>query len=395
MSNMATRYPDSVDPTRTDGRDINREVAELSGEAGSQIISGSTEEHTGSIAKAWNALPEPQRGDPTYYDRPMLQEPVWEWAIPLYYYIGGLTGASLVLSAAAQLKQSAGRDLLIQRGHRIGFIGSLISGGLLIYDLGKPSRFLNMLRVFRPTSPMNMGAWILSGTGASATGALLLRGRGGLLGNIGGFFGGVFGLIAGVFGLGLSTYTGVLVANSAIPIWQESRKALPVLFGSSALASLGCTFDIFCERPEARRITNLIGNVGRAAELMAGMAMERHASAVPRVGRPFKRGLSALMWRGAAILTFASLVVSTLPNRSRKSRIVAGLLGTAGSLLLRVTVEHLGTVSARDARASFHQQRAGRGAAELKKSLPAADDATDAARLENSPDLVGDQRRPL
>jgi hypothetical protein len=388
---MATRYPDSVDPTRTDGRDINCEVAELSGEAGSQFISRSTDEHTGSIAKAWNALPEPRRDDPTYYDRPMLQEPVWEWAIPLYYYIGGLTGASLVLSAAAQLKQAAALDLLIQRGHRIGFIGSLVSGGLLIYDLGKPSRFLNMLRVFRPTSPMNMGAWILSGTGASATGALLLRQRGGLLGNAGGFL----GLIAGVFGIGLSTYTGVLVANSAIPIWQESRKALPVLFGSSALASLGCTFDIFCERPEARRITNLIGNVGRAAELMAGMAMERHASAVPRVGRPFKRGISALMWRGAAFLTFASLVVSTLPNRSRKSRIAAGLLGTAGSLLLRVTVEHLGAVSARDARASFHQQRAGRGAAELKKSPQAADDGTDAARLESSLDLLGDQRRLL
>ncbi|HEY6991292.1 MAG TPA: NrfD/PsrC family molybdoenzyme membrane anchor subunit [Bryobacteraceae bacterium] len=339
-----------------------------------------------NIAKAWNALPEPRREDPTYYDRPMLKESVWEWAIPLYYYIGGLTGASLVLSAAAQLKQTAALDLLIRRGRRIGFFGCLVSGGLLIYDLGRPSRFLNMLRVFRPTSPMNMGAWILSGAGASATGALFLRDRG---------FGGLFGVLAGVFGVGLSTYTGVLVANSAIPIWQESRKALPVLFGSSALASLGCTFDIFCERPEERRITNLIGNVGRAAELMAGMAMERHASAVPRVGRPFKRGLSGLMWRGAAFLTFASLVVSTLPNRSRKSRIAAGLLGTAGSLLLRVTVEHLGAVSARDARASFHQQRAGRGAAELKKNLSAADDATDAARLENSVDLLGDQRRPL
>jgi len=122
-----------------------------------------------NITKAWNALPEPRRDDPTYYDRPMLKESVWEWAIPLYYYIGGLTGASLVLSAAAQLKQASALDLLIRRGHRIGFIGSLVSGGLLIYDLGKPSRFLNMLRVFRPTSPMNMGAWILAGTGASAT----------------------------------------------------------------------------------------------------------------------------------------------------------------------------------------------------------------------------------
>lgn len=361
MSTTTTRYPRSVEPVQTNGRDINCEIAELSGEAGSQVSSGSTDAHVGSIAKAWNALPEPDRTDPTYYDRPMLKEPVWEWAIPLYYYIGGLTGASLVLGAAAQIGESKRRENLIRRCHWIGFIGATVSGGLLIYDLGKPSRFLNMLRVFRPTSPMNIGAWILSGTGATATGALLFSGRRGLLGSLGE----LLGYKAGIFGLGLATYTGVLIANSAIPIWQESRRALPVLFGTSALASLGCTFDVFSENSEERGITNIIGNVGRAGELAAGFMMEHHASAVPRVGRPFKRGWSGVMWRSAEMLTFASLVISLLPNRTRKRRLAAGVLGTLGSLLLRYTVEHFGTVSARDARASFHQQRAGHGAASL------------------------------
>ena len=95
------------------------------------------------------------------------------------------------------------------------------------------------------------------------------------------------------------------------------------------------------------------------------MIMEHHASAVPRVGRPFKRGWSGIMWRSAELLTLASMVVSFLPNRTRQTRVSAGVLGTLGSLLLRYTVEHLGTVSARDARASFHQQRAGRGAANV------------------------------
>lgn len=361
MSNTTTRYPRSVEPVQTNGRDINREIAELSGEAGSQVSSGSTDAHIGSIAKAWNALPEPDRSDPTYYDKPMLKEPVWEWAIPLYYYIGGLTGASLVLGAAAQIRQSKQLDNLIGRCHWIGLVGSTISGGLLIYDLGKPSRFLNMLRVFRPTSPMNVGAWILSGTGATATGALIFSGRGGLFGSLGK----ILGYKAGVFGLGLATYTGVLIANSAIPIWQESRRALPVLFGTSALASLGCTFDIFSENAAERRITNVIGNIGRAGEIVAGVIMEHHASAVPRVGRPFKRGWSGVMWRSAELLTLASLVVSVLPNRTRRTRVSAGILGTLGSLLLRYTVEHFGTVSARDARASFHQQRAGHPAAKV------------------------------
>ncbi|MFL6451655.1 MAG: NrfD/PsrC family molybdoenzyme membrane anchor subunit [Bryobacteraceae bacterium] len=361
MSNTTTRYPHSIEPVYTDGRDINRNVAELSGEAASQVSRGSTDAHIGSVAKAWNTLPEPRRNDPTYYDVPMLKEPVWEWAIPLYYYIGGLTGASLVLGAAAQVGRSEHANTLIRRCHWVGFAGSVISGALLVWDLGKPSRFLNMLRVFRPTSPMNIGAWILSGTGATATGALLVRGRSGWLR----IPGELLGYAAGIFGAGLATYTGVLVANSAIPIWQESRKFLPIVFGSSALASLGCTFDLVTENPDERRITNVLGNVGRAAELIAGTLMEHQASAVPRVGRPFKRGFSAVMWRSAELLTLASLLVSAARNRTRKTRVAAGLLGTAGSLLLRYTVEHLGTVSARDARASFHQQREGRGAAEV------------------------------
>jgi formate-dependent nitrite reductase membrane component NrfD len=358
---VTTRYPRSVEPVCTDGRDINREIAELSGEAGSQVATGSTDVHIGSVEKTWKALPEPQRDDPTYYGMPMLKEPVWEWAIPLYYYIGGLTGGSLVLSAAVQMARSEESAALIKRCHWFGFVGSALSGALLIYDLGKASRFINMLRVFRPTSPMNVGAWILSGTGATATGALLFRGRGGWLR----MPGKLLGYAAGVFGAALSTYTGVLVANSAIPIWQESRKILPILFGSSALASVGCTFDIIAGNDRDSRITNVLGNVGRAAEVVAGTLMEHYASAVPRVGRPFKRGLSGLMWRGAELLTLASLLVSAAPNPTRKTRVAAGLLGTAGSLLLRYTVAHLGTVSARDARASFHQQRAGRGGAEV------------------------------
>ena len=133
MSKTTTRYSRSVEPVYTDGRDINPELAQLSGEAGSQVSIGSTDVHIGSVAKAWNALPEPEREDPTYYDVPMLKEPVWGWAIPLYYYIGGLTGGSLVLGAAAQIRRSKESRALIQRCHAIGFAGAVVSGGLLVY----------------------------------------------------------------------------------------------------------------------------------------------------------------------------------------------------------------------------------------------------------------------
>ena len=351
----------------TDGRDIDQNVGKLSGEAAEQRASGAAEKHIKSYAQNWKSLPDEDASDTTYYDRPMLNDPVWEWAIPTYYYVGGLTGASLALAAASQIGDASSREGLIRRGHTIGLIGACVSGGLLIYDLGVPSRFYNMLRVFRPTSAMNMGAWILSGTGGTAFGALLFRGRGGIIGLLGEFC----GYLAGIFGAGLATYTGVLVSGSAVPIWQASRKILPLLFGASAMSSAGAFFEIFSSNPEERRITNIFGAVGQGTEIIAAIVMEKQASVVPRVGRPFKRGLSGFLWRTAAVLTIGTMASALIPKGTRKRRIIVAALGTLGSALMRMSIEKIGTASARDARASFHQQRAGYGAAEMTKARSA------------------------
>lgn len=352
---MITLYRDSVEPAYTDGRDIDLELAQLEGEGAQQRSEGKPDPHEKSKAGVWEGLPEPSSEDPTYYDRPMLQESVWSWAIPLYYYVGGLSGASMALAAAATLKEDEGLDSFIHKAHIIGLAGTVVSGGLLIYDLGRPARFLNMLRVFRPTSPMNMGAWILSATGGTALLTVVLRRRPGVLG----FIGEAFGILSGLFGLGLATYTGVLISNTAVPVWQSSRKSLPALFGSSGVASIGCAFDIFSEDKAAAGITRAFGIAGRAAELTLGICMEHEAGATPIVARPLQRGLSGVMFRASAALTAASLVLAVLPNSTRKRRRLSGLLGSAGSLLMRFSVEQAGKASARDPRASFHQQRQG------------------------------------
>lgn len=337
------RYKKSVDPVPTDGRDISTVTAELNAEAASLEAEGSPDKHIEEMSSTWRRLPEPARRDPTYYDRPMLNESVWSWAIPAYYFVGGLAGSAMVLAAAAQLRKSNAKARLVRRCRWIAVIGAGVSAGLLIYDLGRPSRFLNMLRVFRPTSPMNMGAWILSGAGATSSAALLF-GESAL--------GEACGYAAGVFGSGLATYTGVLVANTAVPVWQESRRMLPVLFGASAMSSLSSALAMCVKSEEERRIAKAFGMAGQAMELAAGIAMEKQASQVPRVGRPFRRGLSGLLWRSAQVLTAASLVFC---NKS----VAAGALGLAGSLLLRFAVERAGAASIRDPRASFHLQRGG------------------------------------
>jgi formate-dependent nitrite reductase membrane component NrfD len=353
LMSTTVRYKRSVEPVSTDGRDIDVEVARLTGEAASQQASGSADKHLNSEMQVWRRLPMPQAGDPAYYDVPLLNPPVWEWAIPTYYYVGGLSGAALVLGAAAQIGNSRGREELVRRCHWIGLIGAGVSGALLIYDLGVPKRFFNMLRVFRPTSVMNMGAWILSATGGAGFGAVVLRDRAVPIGEICGY-------LAGIFGAGLATYTGVLTSNTAVPIWQASRKVLPVLFGTSAMSSVGALFDLTVENAEERRLTKIFGTVGQVAELASSIVMEKQVSAVPRVARPLRKGFSGFLWRSAMVLTAAGLVFGLIPRPAKRRRLAAGVIGTLGSALMRASVEHMGLASARDARASFQQQRAQR-----------------------------------
>lgn len=350
----AVRYRKSVEPVYTDGRDIDTNVAVLSGEGAQQESSGSPDKHIKEEAQAWTQLPQPNPHDPTYYDRPLLNQSVWSWAIPAYYYSGGLAGGSLVLAAALQLRRSWKLQRLIRRCRWIGFIGCCMSGALLVYDLGRPMRFLNMLRVFRPTSPMNLGAWVLSGTSGAAFGALLLADREGVIGIIGESAG--YG--AGVLGTALATYTGVLVSNTVVPLWQASRRVLPLLFAASALTSVGSMLEFFEETEEEARVSTMFGSVGEAAELTASIFTERHASSVPRVGRPFKRGLTSFLWRSSAVITASSLVMGLLPKKTRAQQVASAVLGTLGSLALRFAVERAGNDSTRDPRASFQRQRA-------------------------------------
>jgi formate-dependent nitrite reductase membrane component NrfD len=235
---------------------------------------------------------------------------------------------------------------LIARSHWVGIIGSSIGAGFLILDLGRPLRFLNMLRVFRPTSPMNMGAWLLAGTPPAAIAAGIPP------------VGQVSGYVAGLLGLGLSTYTGVLVANSAIPVWNESRRVLPLLFGASGMSAAGSVLKMFDDNPRALRAAKSFALVGACAELAGSFVMERQASArSERAGAPLREGFSGALWKAAGVLTAAALVTSLLPNQTKAKRVVGGIFGVLGSAALRFAVHYAGESSARDPRATFHLQR--------------------------------------
>ncbi len=283
----------------------------------------------------------------------MLKQPVWAWTIPAYFYVGGLAGVGAALGAAAQVVAPQSMRSLVIRSRWIATGGGAISAALLIHDLGRPARFLNMLRVFRITSPMSMGSWILSIFSSAAGAAALLPFGPRLLQPLVD----VFGAIAGLFGLGLAGYTGVLLAQTSVPVWEESYRITPILFLASGAASAASLFALLRMNPRETKAVERFGIAGEAAELAAVFALEAQASKTERVGRPLREGFSGFLWQSAKVLTIASAVVSILPGRSRPKRVVGGLLGSAASVCLRFGIFYAGKASARDPRASFEQQR--------------------------------------
>jgi formate-dependent nitrite reductase membrane component NrfD len=347
-----------------EGRFIDPAVGLLTGEASDQKVPQDRDRVEGTAPyDVWGDVPSRdggRRAEPTYYDRPAIKEPTWVWAVPAYFYAGGAAGAAAVLGAVAQAADREGLHELVKRCRWVAALGDAVGVALLIEDLGRPDRFLNMLRVFRPSSPMNVGSWVLSASSTLAAGSALLADADGALGAAGD----TAGLGAGVAGLPLAGYTAVLISNTAVPVWQATRRSLPLLFVSSAVASAASLLEFTRLTEREARIVHRYGLAGKAAELASTVAVERDAGVVERVGRPLYEGLSGTLWRAAKALTGASLALSVLPGKARWKRRLGAVLGTAGAISLRFAVFHAGKASTRDPRATFQQQRAGRGAAE-------------------------------
>jgi formate-dependent nitrite reductase membrane component NrfD len=345
-----------------DGRNIDPGIGILEGEGADQAVPRRREAAEGAVPyEVWEQLPSRPDGEVTYYDRPAIKEPVWIWAVPAYFYAGGVAGASAVLGAAVQV--AGGEDLreLAVRCRRVAAVAGAVGTGLLIYDLGRPARFLNMLRVFRPSSPMSVGSWVLAAAGPLTAGSALLAHRRGLLRRLGD----LAGVGAGVVGMPQVGYTAVLLSNTAVPLWQGTRRTLPALFTASAASSAASFLELLDLSDAEERVVHRFGLGGKVAEMAAMAAVEREAATVEEVARPLREGVSGAMWKAARGLTAASLIVSLIPGRRRGKRVLSGLLGTAGSLAVRFAVFHAGKASARDPRATFRQQRGGHGAAEV------------------------------
>lgn len=333
-------------PTTEDGRNIDGALGVLEGEAAT-IVSRHPDEAASLGEETLAKIATPLGASTTYYEQPILKAPVWKAYVPTYFFVGGVAGGCLAFGAAAQ-GVGGGLRSIVGPARWIGAAGIASSAALLVADLGRPSRFINMLRVFRPTSPMNVGTWLLTATGAAAGAAAVLPLVGARR------LADAAGLVAGVLGLAVSTYTGVLVSATAVPAWQYGGRTLPPVFAASAAASAAAALDLVPGAKRASRALEAFGLVGKVAELATGLAYERSlAKKGDVVVRHLRSGRAGALFRASQALTLASIGASLA-----KLRRVSGLLGLGGALALRFAIMNAGRSSTRDPRATFEPQRA-------------------------------------
>jgi hypothetical protein len=280
-----------------------------------------------------------------YYGVPLLKKPVWTWEIPTYFFIGGAAGAAAVLAESA--RWSGGDARLVRDAQRLAAVGGLVSPVLLISDLGRPERFLYMLRVFKPHSPMSMGVWtVLAFSSVSAAAAAIdIAPRHVRRSFVGRVLSRLFSMASAVTGLGMSTYTGVLLGVTAIPVWRRHVRLLPLHFAFSGLATAASVLQLLGHRERA---------LGRVA--LAAAAVETGVGAVLESGRsraddPLRHGMSGRLMRAAGVLSGpVPLVLRAFGGRSRGWALAAAASAVAGSLLTRLAWIAAGRASAQDPR---------------------------------------------
>jgi formate-dependent nitrite reductase membrane component NrfD len=287
-----------------------------------------------------------ENGFRSYYGRPVIKEPVWTWEIPTYFFTGGLAGASSVLSLAAKIGR---KEKLSRVSLYVGALADIASPLLLVSDLGRPERFHHMLRVVKVTSPMNLGAWILLVSGGASNTAALLE----LLDRLKPVKLAAES-VAALAGPPLATYTGVLVSDTAVPVWHEGRHELPWIFGASAAASAGaaaCAFLDPVDAGPARRLA--VGAVAAEGSLMQTMELR-----LGEVGEVYRKGAAGtLSWAAKALAGMGATILATRGGKSRRAAAVGGALVCAGELCLRWAVFKAGFQSARDPKYTVKPQR--------------------------------------
>lgn len=295
----------------------------------------------------------------SYYGRPVVKPAPWGHEVAAYLFLGGVAGGSGLLAAGAQL---TGRPKLRRNARLSALVAVGLGAVALVKDLGRPERFVNMMRTFKLTSPMSLGSWILSafsgGIGIAAVSEVdRMTGERIPLGPLRPALRaleGPAGLEAAVFAAPLAVYTAVLLSDTATPTWNAAYKDLPFVFVSSASIAASGLAMITTPVSEAGPARNL-AVIGAICDLIAARVTEHRMD--PVAAEPLHEGTPGRMLEWSERLAAAGGLGALLGGRHRGVAALSGLALLAASALLRFGFFEAGKESARHPRYTIEPQK--------------------------------------
>jgi formate-dependent nitrite reductase membrane component NrfD len=336
-----------------------------------RISPSSLVEQLATFTTGYTPDAQKELAEPTYYDRPVLKIPTWSWEIIWYFFFGGLAAGCYIIATIASFFGSREDRAVVRTGYYLSLLALLPCPPLLIKDLGRPERFLHMLRIFKVKSPMSMGTWALVTFSLfSGTTAVIQAARDGILGC---WWGAKWlaalpqklialpGIGAGFF---LGSYTGVLLAATSVPLWSRTR-LLGGIFLTSAMSTSTALISFVLRLTNApistlhklerlewtvlliemMGILRFLRGSGRAARALVGSGPNEH-------GMTFWRFVAGTGLVVPWLLQTLSLIRRS-PQRRAGGGLLISLLVLAGGYFLRRTMIEAGHTSSADARTTF------------------------------------------
>lgn len=302
----------------------------------------------------------------TYFDQPVLKRPGWGWSVVTYLFLGGVMGASSMLAALVDRSASKSENALVRNANISALALATACPAVLISHLGRPERFLHMLRIFKLKSPMSMGVWgLVFFSGVATAGATREFALMGLLPRWMRHIAPPGApLLQALLGSFIAGYTGVLLSATAIPIWAKGKRHIPAVSVVSGIGSACALQSLLLLRGENHEALDKLERfelASAAAEVLILFDFERHAG---EYGTPMFAGDRGAQFRTVTIryglgipLAVNALRLMFKPRGTvgKLLTIATAALTLAGGYMLRQTLIESGKDSADDPRAGFAQ----------------------------------------
>jgi formate-dependent nitrite reductase membrane component NrfD len=296
--------------------------------------------------------------DVTYYGQPSVKPSLWGGLVSGYMFVAGVGGSAQIIASTADLVDDRALAPIVRNGRYIALGATVVGGPLLIVDLHTPQRWYNMLRIFRKTSPMSIGTWVLISFGslsAALAAAQFTSDHGHFPGRAMQTAVKLLEVPAALAGMAMSTYTGALLSATSTPLWAAAPRRIAALFGASAMASGAAALTIAEQgrgAPDTSRPLDRIALVASALEVFLLLSLRRRfreqgvdgALNETGWGLAYDLGVIAL-GAGMPMLHHVESVIKPerAPRRTRK----ISLAVLAGGFLLRHVLLRAGNTSAK------------------------------------------------